>query len=75
MAYQLPPDLEQLIHDEMRWGGYASEEELLREAFDALRARNEDWAAIEQGIADMEAGRVRPFAEAAEAIRRSRLEP
>jgi Arc/MetJ-type ribon-helix-helix transcriptional regulator len=76
MAYQLPPDLEQMIRDQMRGGGYASEEELLRDAFAALRARNDDLAAIEQGLEDMQAGRLRPFEEAAEAIRRAHgLEP
>jgi predicted transcriptional regulator len=36
---------------------------VLRNALEALQQRDEDLAAITAGIADMEAGRYRPFAE------------
>ncbi|MBI1899864.1 MAG: type II toxin-antitoxin system ParD family antitoxin [Planctomycetia bacterium] len=69
MNYPLPADLEQLVQDEMAWGGYASEEDVLRRALVALRERREDLAAIQEGIDDLEAGRVRPIEEVVDEIR------
>lgn len=70
MAYLFPPDVERLVHDEMTAGIYRTEDDLLRDAIRALREQREDLAAIRAGIADMEAGRVRPFEEVAAEIRR-----
>ena len=36
MAYAFPPDLKQLVEAQMTRGGYQSEDELLREAVQAL---------------------------------------
>ncbi len=63
MSYTLPADLTRTIEALIATGKYASHDEVLRNALDALRQRDEDLAAIEAGIADMEAGRYRPFAE------------
>jgi Arc/MetJ-type ribon-helix-helix transcriptional regulator len=63
MNYQLPSDLTQTIQSLLATGKYASQEDVLRNALDALRRRDEDLAAITAGIEDMEAGRYRPFAE------------
>jgi antitoxin ParD1/3/4 len=36
MAYQFPPDVEQLVKDRMSQGGYSSADEVLRDALRAL---------------------------------------
>jgi putative addiction module CopG family antidote len=63
MDYTLPADLTRAIDALIATGKYSSQDEVLRIALDALRQRDEDLAAIEAGIADMEADRHRPFAE------------
>lgn len=62
-AYQFPPDLEDEIKQRMKTGQYASEDQLLREALQALTWRDDEVAAIQEGIDDMEAGRVKPLRE------------
>ena len=69
MSHQFPPDVEQRIRQQMTEGNYESEDELFRAALDALATRNEDLAAIQAGVADMEAGRMRPLTDAADDIR------
>ncbi|MBI3837037.1 MAG: type II toxin-antitoxin system ParD family antitoxin [Planctomycetia bacterium] len=63
MSYQLPSDVTQTIQSLIATGKYASQEDVLRDALDALRQRDEDLAAITAGIEDMQAGRYRPFVE------------
>ncbi|MBX3412405.1 MAG: hypothetical protein KF708_06940 [Pirellulales bacterium] len=69
VTIQVPADVERLISREMQRGGYASTEEVLRKALQALSYQNDDLAAIAEGIADMEAGRVVPLEEAETALR------
>jgi Arc/MetJ-type ribon-helix-helix transcriptional regulator len=47
----------------MNTGRYASEDEVLRDALRALKWRDDEIAAIQEGLSDMEAGRVRPLRE------------
>lgn len=61
MAYQFPPDVEELVRKQMQSGDFATEDDLLREALRVLDHVREDLAAIEAGIADADAGRVRPI--------------
>ena len=72
MAYQFPPDVEQLVREQMAHGGYASEDDLLRDALCMLRAftpsaedarqeYRETVAAVSEGAVDMEAGRLTPL--------------
>lgn len=72
MIYQLPPDIEHSIKEHMASGDYATEIDVLREALDALGrfthtpAEAEDEyrqtvAAVREGVADMNAGRMRPL--------------
>lgn len=68
MSMQLPADLNATVQSFIVSGRYANEEEVLREALDVLSQREADVVAIQQGIADMEAGRVRPWSEAKKAI-------
>jgi len=60
-VYQFPPDLEDEINQRLRSGQYASADELFRDAFRALKQRDDDVAAIQEGLADMAAGRVKPL--------------
>ena len=69
MSLQVSAELEETIREEMASGLYASEEQLLQEALLALREQREDFAAIQAGIEDWQAGRIRPFAEVADEIR------
>ena len=66
MLRQLPPDVEQQVKELMATGQYATEADVLRDALAALKRRDEELAAIQAGIEDMESGRIRPF-EAADA--------
>jgi antitoxin ParD1/3/4 len=71
MAYQFPPDVEKLLQEQMAVGDYRSEDDVLRDALKALYERRravleEDPAVVEgirRGLADMKAGRSRPFEE------------
>jgi predicted transcriptional regulator len=69
MAYQFPPDVQQLIHEAVAFGNYPTEDDLLRDALHALIQRKEDIAAIQAGVADMNAGRIRPISEVDAEIR------
>ena len=63
MSYELPTDVTQTIDTLLATGRYSSVDEVLRDALAALRQREDDVAAIEAGLADVEAGRYRPFSE------------
>jgi len=63
MSYQFPTDVNQAIQSLMATGNYSSEEEVLRSALAVLQQHEEDFEAICEGLADLEAGRVRPFSE------------
>ena len=63
MAYPFPPELGRLVQEGLAAGRYASEDDLLLEAMLALRDRDEAVAGVQQGLADLEAGRVHPLDE------------
>ena len=63
MTYQFPPDLDQDIKERMASGLYSSEDDVLRDALRALRSRDQEVAAIQEGVDDMKAGRVMPLRE------------
>jgi predicted transcriptional regulator len=63
MSYSFPPVLDQLVRDELATGVYRSEDEVLVEAMQALRDRDQAIAGIREGLADLEAGRVRPLCD------------
>ena len=63
MAYQFPPDVDKLLKERMHEGQYASEDDVLRDALKALARESADFAAIQAGINDMEAGRFKPLEE------------
>jgi Arc/MetJ-type ribon-helix-helix transcriptional regulator len=59
MSVDLAPDVWDEIQRQIATGSFASHDDVLREALVALRFREE--LAIQQGIDDMEAGRVMPL--------------
>ena len=63
MSLQVPPDVESSVRDFMAKGRFADEGEVLRKAMAALKRHELDLAAIQEGIDDFEAGRVRPWEE------------
>ena len=72
MVYHFPPDVEKLVRDHMATGAYTSEDEVLREALRAFgefvhspedvdEEYRQTVAAVQEGLADAEAGRMRPL--------------
>jgi Arc/MetJ-type ribon-helix-helix transcriptional regulator len=70
MSYAFPPPLDRLVHEALSTGAYRSEDELLLEAIQALRERDEAVAGIQEGLADDDAGRTRSLREVDEEMRR-----
>ena len=56
MIRQFSPTVEQLIRDQMASGKYASEDDLLLDALQALDADQKDLAAIQEGLDWFNAG-------------------
>jgi len=56
MPYSFPADVKELVCAHMSSGKYASEDELLRAALQALTEEEEDLAAIRESIGDWLAG-------------------
>lgn len=74
MPYPFPPELATAVHEQLATGEYASEDELLLKALQALKDRNESLAAIREGIDDFENGRfqdVRGLANRVRALARA----
>ena len=69
MAYPFPPVLDQLIREELATGAYRSEDDVLVEAMQAIRDRDEAIAGIQEGLSDLDAGRVRPLSDVDAEIR------
>jgi len=63
MNYAFPPDVETRVKRQLATGSYPSEDDVLRAAMTALEHEHDDLEAIQSGIADMDAGRFRPFSE------------
>jgi predicted transcriptional regulator len=63
MSYPFPPELGQLVQEGLATGAYASENDLLLEAVRALRERDDTVVGINEGLADLDQGRVRPLGE------------
>jgi Arc/MetJ-type ribon-helix-helix transcriptional regulator len=61
MPYQFPPEIDELVRQQMAVGGYSSEDDLLQDALSALAERRQVHDDIRIGIQDMEAGRGRPL--------------
>lgn len=71
MTFPFPADLLEFVRDRMASGKYASEEELLRDAFQALAEEEEDVTAVREAVAQWQAGDPGvPLDEAVETVRR-----
>lgn len=69
MPIHIPVDVEPLIAAKMQRGGYSSTDQVIRDARRALVERNSDFAAIAEGIDDMDAGRIVPRIKAESELR------
>jgi predicted transcriptional regulator len=58
MRHSIPIDVEDQIDKLIASGAFATAEDVLRDAVAALLRQEEDLAAIREGLADIEAGRV-----------------
>lgn len=63
MQHFFSSDISQRIDAQVATGQFANHDEVMRAALTALEQQQEDWQAIVAGIADMEAGRYRPFSD------------
>jgi Arc/MetJ-type ribon-helix-helix transcriptional regulator len=63
MSVDIPADVWNEIQRQLATGDFASHDDVLREALQALRVRNEELLAIGQGIDDMEACRITSIRE------------
>ena len=63
MSIDLAPDVWNEIQRQLASGAFATADDVLREALAALRSHEREVVAIQEGIDDMEAGRVRSIRE------------
>jgi putative addiction module CopG family antidote len=63
MSVDLSPDVWNEIQRQLASGSYSSPDDVLRDALAALRSREQEVIAIQEGIDDMEARRVMPLRE------------
>lgn len=64
MLYAFPPEIAEPVRRRLVSGEFASEDDVLKAALRALDERDEEIAAIQAGIDDMESGRVRDLCAA-----------
>jgi Arc/MetJ-type ribon-helix-helix transcriptional regulator len=69
MPYAFPPEIKQLIDQNMATGVYASEEDVLQAALHALSDYHATIADIRQGMIDYEQGRGEPLSQAMADVR------
>lgn len=70
MQYDFPSEIKTMIEDRLATGKYASEEDVLQHALRALSEYDETVVDIQQAMEDEAAGRLRPFQEVDDEIRR-----
>ena len=69
MTVTLPPDVESRIQALVNSGAYPSAADVVRDAVKALEREQAEVAAIQEGLDDVAAGRIRPLAEVDAEIR------
>ena len=71
MTVEIPADLQQFVSEQLQLGCFQSEQQLVTEALQLLKAeRDESVQGIRQGLADAAAGRTQPLADAFADLRR-----
>jgi len=63
MSIVLPPEFEALVNVRVASGAYASEQDVLRTAFDLLQRRDDLLAHIDEGTQQLRAGQYREYGE------------
>ena len=72
MAYEFPPQVDELIKKQLAYGNYESRDEVLLAALKSLEAEQEDWAAVSEALDTLEQGEQGlSLDEAPEAVRRN----
>ncbi|GAB4137192.1 MAG: hypothetical protein Tsb009_04640 [Planctomycetaceae bacterium] len=72
MPYPFPADVQQKVAEQIASGRYSSEDDVIRDALRALTAEAEDFLAVQEAIAEWQAGdQGTPLEEAFEQVRRS----
>ena len=74
MELQISAQTEAMFRQRFATGRYASEDELLRDALASLSQTDEDWAAIEEGLAALDHPETWIPLETADSELRSRLQ-
>jgi Arc/MetJ-type ribon-helix-helix transcriptional regulator len=69
MSYAFPPDIKQLIDQNMLTGMYSSEDDVLQAALHVLSDYHATVADVRQGLIDYEQGHGQPLSEAMADIR------
>ena len=70
MSYEFPPEIQNLINQNMASGAYSSENHVLQMALHVLSDYHATIADIRQGISEFEDGKAEPLAQAMDDIRR-----
>lgn len=70
MNNAISPDVFARIDAQVATGRFSNSDDVMRAALTALEQSQDDWAAIEAGLADMEAGRIEMFADVDAELRR-----
>lgn len=70
MSYAFPPEIMQLIRENMATGIYSSEDDVLQAALHVLSDYNATVADIRQGVDDYQKGDGEPLSEAFDQVRR-----
>ena len=63
MSISLPPEFEAFVHTRVASGAYASEQEVLRTAFDLLATRESLLAHIDEGTRQLRSGEFAEYVE------------
>ena len=63
MSMLLPPEFEAFVSTRVASGAYASEQEVLRTAFELLQRRDDLLAHIDEGTRQLRAGQYREYGE------------
>ena len=71
MSVDIPGDLQPFVHQQVKLGCYATEQQVVAAAIRLLKAdREESVAGIQAGLADAAAGKMQPLNEAMDDLRR-----
>jgi predicted transcriptional regulator len=71
MSIEIPADLQAFVTDQLRLGGFGSEQQVVAEGLRLLKAEQEETVAgIQAGLADAAAGRMQSLQEAFADLRR-----